>query len=188
MKPIPYQVVRSGRRTIAIQITCDGQVLVRCPYGVSGLQIQDFVESKRSWIEKHITRKPENVSLLSKEELQRLRKEGREVFLQRVMHYAPLIGVKWDRITVRFQKTRWGSCTGKGNLSFNGLLLLAPAEVLDYVVVHELCHRLEMNHPKKFWQAVASAYPNYPAARKWLREKGGALVARLGRCDNETDI
>ena len=93
---------------------------------------------------------------------------------------APLVGVSYGGITIRAQKTRWGSCSSKGNLNFNCLLLLAPAEVLDYVVVHELCHRREMNHSPKFWAEVERVLPDYDARRKWLKENGPGLISRLG--------
>ena len=80
---------------------------------------------------------------------------------------------------MRRQRSKWGSCSSAGNLNFNCLLLLAPLEVLDYVVVHELCHRLEMNHSPRFWAEVRRVLPDYEAARGWLREEGGSLMARL---------
>ena len=181
MGKITYQVIRSARRTIAIQITKEGRVLVCCPYQMKDAQIDAFVNSKHSWIEKHLHRQRPVASVLTPEELEQLRRNGQELFRQRVTYFAPLAGVQWNRITVRFQKTRWGSCTGNGNLSFNGLLLLAPPEVLDYVVVHELCHRKEMNHSPKFWAEVARVCPQYAACRKWLREHGATLIARLGQ-------
>ncbi len=94
-------------------------------------------------------------------------------------HFAPLVGVSYGRITIRNQRTRWGSCSGKGNLNFNCLLMLAPPEVLDYVVVHELCHRKEMNHSPRFWAEVARVLPDYQQRRRWLKEHGGALVQRM---------
>ena len=72
-------------------------------------------------------------------------------------------------------------CTSQGNLNFNCLLMLAPSEVLDYVVVHELCHRKEMNHSARFWAEVARVIPGYEASKKWLKDNGGALIARMGR-------
>ena len=98
---------------------------------------------------------------------------------QRAAYYAPLVGVTYGRITIRKQRSRWGSCSSKGNLSFNCLLMRAPPEVLDSVVVHELCHRREMNHSDLFYAEVLRVCPDYPARRAWLKENGDALLAML---------
>ena len=82
----------------------------------------------------------------------------------------------YGRITVRDQKTRWGSCSQTGNLNFNFRLILAPSEVLDYVVVHELCHRRQMNHSTQFWQEVAQVLPDYRKRKAWLTENGWRLM------------
>lgn len=92
----------------------------------------------------------------------------------------------YGRISIRKQKTRWGSCSREGNLNFNSLLMMAPPEVLDYVVVHELCHRLEMNHSARFWAQVEKVIPDYRKPRKWLKEHGSQLMLRMhGTSDNE---
>ena len=85
------------------------------------------------------------------------------------------MGVTYGRISIREQKTRWGSCSSAGNLNFNWRLIFAPEEVLDYVVVHELAHRKEMNHSKAFYAVVESVLPDYKSSRRWLREHGDSL-------------
>ena len=97
----------------------------------------------------------------------------------RVAHFASLVGVNYGRITIRNQRTHWGSCSSKGNLNFNCLLMLAPAEVLDYVVVHELCHRKEMNHSARFWTEVEKVIPDYKVHEKWLKTEGSRLMRRM---------
>ena len=94
--------------------------------------------------------------------------------------WAPTVGKSYGRVTIREQRTRWGSCSAQGNLNFNCLLMLAPPEVLDSVVVHELCHRKEPNHSKRFYAEVLRVLPDYRARQKWLKENGHRLLARLG--------
>lgn len=176
------RVIRSGRRTIAIEINQDLQVIVRAPIGMRQAEIQAFVESKTDWITKHLekmrNRKRSEEGehpVLSAEELQELADQARRVIPQRVAYYAGIVGVTYGRITIRSQKTRWGSCSSGGNLNFNCRLMKAPTSVLDYVIVHELCHRLEMNHSSRFWALVEQVMPDYRVHRKWLREHGSSL-------------
>ena len=152
MSKMPYRVIRSNRKTIAIQIEADGSILVRCPKGLSDATVHAFVESKENWLQKHLQtrfRKPE-LPAYTEEEISLLSKQAKTVIPVRVAYYAPLVGVDYGRVTIRCQKTRWGSCSGKGNLNFNCLLMEVPRDVLDYVVVHELCHRKAMNHSRIF--------------------------------------
>lgn len=176
-----YTILRSRRKTIAIQITPAGQVLVRCPLGMSKRQIQQFVDSKREWICTHLTRIAQTPVLppFSEEEIKEMVQWAKDTLPERVAFWAARAGVTYDRITIRRQHSRWGSCSSKGNLNFNCLLALVPEAVLDYIIVHELCHRRHMNHSPVFWAEVARLLPDYPQARAWLRDKGGALIARL---------
>lgn len=105
-------------------------------------------------------------------ELQRLRTAARADLTERVTRLAARMGVDFAGITIRAQRTRWGSCSARGSLSFNCLLMLAPPEMREYVAVHELCHRKQMNHSAAFWREVALWLPDYAAQRAWLREHG----------------
>ena len=105
----------------------------------------------------------------------RYRKAAKEYFTKRVEHYIELTGGTYTRITIRDQKTRWGSRSSSGTLSFNYRLMYAPLKILDYVVVHELCHITHMNHSKDFWNMVGSILPDYKESRNWLKEHGREL-------------
>jgi predicted metal-dependent hydrolase len=158
-------------------------VEVRCPKRCSKREIDAFVVSKESWIRKHlqtIADRPQQL-LFTGEELRALTQNAAAVLPERVRYFAEKIGVSYGRITIRSQRTRWGSCSAKGNLNFNCLLSLCPEEVRDYVVIHELCHRKEMNHSDKFWSHVARVCPDYKARRKWLKDNGPGLIARMVR-------
>ena len=100
---------------------------------------------------------------------------------ERVRHFAPLAGVRYGRITIRFQGARWGSCSSLGNLNFNCLLMLAPLGTIDSVVVHELCHRKQMNHSPRFYREVLRVYPNYYEDQRWLKEEGHRLLVAAKR-------
>ncbi len=179
---ISYHVIRSDRRTVSLQIMPEGQVLVRCPRRMRDREIRSFVSSKAQWIEKHLEKQRNAARLpgLTMDELRQLADRAMQIIPQRVTFFAPLIGVGYGRITIRNQRTRWGSCSSQGNLNFNCLLMLAPPEVADYVIVHELCHRKEMNHSARFWAEVERILPDYKECRKWLKENGTALMGRMG--------
>jgi len=106
----------------------------------------------------------------------RYRTAARARFESRAEYYQKFTGGYYSSITVRDQKTRWGSCSSRGTLSFNYRLIFAPPEVLDYVVVHELCHLTHMNHSKDFWNMVARIMPDYKAHKQWLRDHGNELT------------
>lgn len=106
----------------------------------------------------------------------RYRNAARAQFENRVAYYHPLTGGHFTSITIRDQKSRWGSCSSRGTLSFNYRLIFAPPAVLDYVVVHELCHLTHMNHSRDFWNMVGTIMPDYKARRGWLRDHGHELT------------
>ncbi|MBS5665129.1 MAG: M48 family metallopeptidase [Roseburia sp.] len=179
-------LIRSRRKSLAIEITPELQVVVRAPARMPVREINAFVQEKDDWIRAHLQRMEEKKRLreqhrepaFSEEELQELATQAMKLIPQKVHYYAQIIGVTYGRITIRNQRTRWGSCSGKGNLNFNCLLLLMPEDVLDYVVVHELCHRKEMNHSARFWEEVEKILPDYRQRRKWLKDNGGRIMDR----------
>jgi predicted metal-dependent hydrolase len=104
------------------------------------------------------------------------RDRARELLADRVRHYAPLMGVAVPRLRITGAERRWGSCSTSGTVSFAWRLVMAPVDVIDYVVVHELAHLQEMNHSRRFWAVVAAVMPDHDARRRWLRDHGGMLT------------
>ena len=175
-----YQIIRSARRSVSVEVRPEG-VIVRVPRLMPKGRIDEFLRSKQAWIERRMAALAEarRTPPLSPAELADLAARAKQVIPARVRHYAPLVGTDYGRVTIRCQRTRWGSCSAKGNLNFNCLLLLAPPEALDSVVVHELCHRLEMNHSKRFYENVLRVYPDYYRHHAWLKEHGPVLMRRM---------
>ncbi|MCM1135266.1 MAG: M48 family metallopeptidase [Clostridium sp.] len=103
------------------------------------------------------------------------RREAAAVFEEKAEEFAKRLQVSFHTIRIKDQKSRWGSCSSKGNLNFNWRLIMAPEPVCDYVIIHELCHLVHMNHSAEFWALVGSICPEHKQYRKWLREKGGKL-------------
>ena len=178
------EVVRSRRKTLAVQVK-NGQAVIRAPLRASDTEIRRFVEQYRGWIETRLAEsrareaEKQQVPKLTKAEISALKEEARRVIPQRAAYYARLIGTDYGKITIRCQKTRWGSCTAKGDLSFNCLLMLMPESVMDSIVVHELCHRKYMNHSARFYEQVRRVFPEYNACRKWLKEHDEMILARV---------
>ena len=181
---LPIEVLRSNRRTISIEIKPSG-IIVRAPRRMSSQEIYAFVFKKQTWIEKHRSQMQERQQArelqgaYTTEELKALAEKALVVIPEKVMHYAPLVGVDYGRITIRNQHTRWGSCSSKGNLNFNCLLMLLPDDIIDSIVVHELCHRKHMNHSPQFYAEVERVFPEYKRCNKWLNENGGMYLSRL---------
>ncbi len=178
-----YRVIRSRRKSFGLEMRPDG-LLVRAPLRATRAEIEEVILKHQRWIEKQekklASRKEirKTIVPLTEAELRALADEALKVIPERVAYYAPKIGVTYGRITIRNQRTRWGSCSAKGNLNFNCLLMLAPPEVLDSVVVHELCHRKEMNHSDRFYAEVLRVFPDYWKWHGWLKEHGNELMVR----------
>lgn len=178
------EIVRSSRKTMSLQIKPDGAIVVRAPKRLPEREIYRFVQEKADWIEKHMAKVQQaneagELSPLSAAEIHALAQQALQVIPPRVQYYAARMRVTYGRITVRNQTTRWGSCSSQGNLNFNCLLMLAPVEILDYVIVHELAHRKQMNHSAAFWAEVEAVFPDYRQRVKWLKTNGATLLARM---------
>ena len=175
-----YDIIRSRRRTMAAQIK-GGRLIVRAPLFATDAEIGNFVQKHQRWAEKHLAEAQalNAIEPLTMDELRNLAEQAKTIIPQRVAYYASLIGVDYGRITIRAQHSRWGSCSTKGNLNFHCLLMLTPPEVIDSVVVHELCHRKEMNHSPKFYAEVLRVCPDYQKWHNWLTQNGPALMHRI---------
>lgn len=181
MDSIKYNLIRSNRKTISLQLAADGALTVRAPAGMPESEIRKFVEAKRSWIQSHrskLAAQPQEPNL-TMADIHTLADRALKVIPARAAHFAPIVGVNYRRITIRNQRSRWGSCSSEGNLNFNCLLMLCPAEVVDYVVVHELCHRKEMNHSPRFWAEVERVLPDFKQRERWLKDHGTAIMRRM---------
>ena len=191
---IEIPIIRSKRKTLGLEVKYDGTVNARVPMRAPREIIERFIREHEAWI----IRKRQEWSLAGNNqddvagEFGERKKRGanavdpskilppvetkegkakiRQYIERQVEYYAKVMGITYGRISMRNQKTRWGSCSSQGNLNFNNRLLFVPEELVDYVVVHELAHRKEMNHSKAFWNVVEKYMPDYKERRKKLRE------------------
>lgn len=174
---ILVHIIRSGRKSIGLEVKGDVTALARIPARLSDRELKEFLKNHAGWLQDKVrmVRERQNegesanavpVNELTPEDIEYIK----DRIIGRVKYYGNLMSVSYGRITIRNQKTRWGSCSVKGNLNFNYQLAYLPQELLDYVVVHELCHRRHMNHSAEFWQEVEKYYPAYKACRKRLKE------------------
>lgn len=179
------EVRRSKRKSATIKITADMQIVVFVPLYVSDNEIEKMVISKSKWIDEHMLKVQSTIDERSKlekitfEQVKELADQAVEYIPKRVKYYAEKENFVYNKITIKNLVSRWGSCSTKGNLNFNCLLMLTPDYVIDYIVVHELCHLREMNHSEKFWAEVEKIMPDYQRAELWLKQNGGNLISRM---------
>ena len=182
---LTYVIQKSRRRSMSIQVADDRKIIVKVPLGTSTFVAENFILEKKNWITKQLAKVEQQSKLadsmgpLSEEDIRQIKKKARVVIPQRVEFYAKMAGISYNRIFIRLQKSRWGSCSVDGNLNFNCLLVLMPPEVLDSVVVHELYHRRHMNHSREFYNDVLRIFPDYKRCDKWLKQNGGAYFKRV---------
>ena len=166
-----YEVIYSDRRTISLSVK-DGRLIVRAPRGTSGARIRELIREHREWIEKHVSisrAKAELYASLGEEDIKRLKKLAKAVLPKKTEYYARMMGIDYGRITITSAKGRFGSCSSAGNIAYSYRLMLYPDEAIDYVVVHELAHRRQMNHSAAFYKIVASVFPDYKYRKALLK-------------------
>ncbi len=179
---LEYKIIKSNRKSYAIQIYSKSKIVVRVPLNMTDEEVYNLIDSKRDWIENNLksyensTSKLKYLKPLSDYDILKLKDKAKEIIPIKVDYYAKIMGISYNKISIKCQKTRWGSCSSKRNLNFNCLLMLTPDNVIDYIIVHELCHLKEMNHSKRFWNEVKTVLPNYEESHKWLKENGNIII------------
>jgi len=177
----------SLRRSVSASVDANGKITVKAPLWLPEKEIERFLRANTDKLLKYRQKQEQRNSpasageLLTDDDINKLRAAAKKYIPARTTELADMVGVSYGRISIRCQKTRWGSCSSEGNLNFNCLLMLCPVEIVDYVIVHELCHRKEMNHSKRFWAEVESVLPDYSARRAWLKKNGGEIMKRAGK-------
>ena len=167
---------RARRMRLAVYHT--GVVVVTAPQVAGFSIVEQFMVRKARWV----LDKLENVKRFSgrivikdtRREYLKHRESARSLAVARMAHFNTVYNFSWNQVAIRNQKSRWGSCSKKGNINFNYKIALLPTHLADYVIVHEMCHLGEFNHSQKFWNLVAEAYPNHKEARSELRKIGVA--------------
>ncbi|MCX6797873.1 MAG: SprT family zinc-dependent metalloprotease [Candidatus Falkowbacteria bacterium] len=162
-------------RHLRLALHNNGEVILTRPRYVSEKYATAFLLSKGAWLEKQLAKikNSKNFSLLSetKAEYSVNQAKARAVITERLSYLNAVYNFKYKSISIRNQKTRWGSCSRRGGLSFNYRLIFFSPQVIDYVIAHELCHLKEFNHSKKFWDLVARAIPDYKKIRRELKNQ-----------------
>ena len=170
-----YRLIRAKRKTVSLRIEEDGTLTVRAPLRMAIRETDQIVEEHREWILtrlKALEARKQVKRTYTEQERESGKKMARKAIIEKCQMFGEQMGISYGMISIREQKTRWGSCSSKGNLNFNWKLILMPEEILDYVVVHELAHRKEMNHSRAFWAIVEQVLPDYQERRDWLKKKG----------------
>lgn len=168
-----YRIIYSNRRSLALQVTPEGKIIVRAPRGYPKSEIERVVASRSAWLEEKLEKvaaRREKYPEPTPEELDELFEQARTRLPPKIAKYAAIMGLRPAGITITNAKTRFGSCSNKGRISFSCLLMRYPEEAIDYVVVHELAHLVHMNHSSDFYALVASVLPDYKARAALLKQ------------------
>lgn len=169
---IPYRVIRSDRRTMALEVSREGEVLVRAPLQMPIRAIESFVSEHVGWIEKALEKqrkRAEGCHEPTADEIKALKKAAAEILPRRVEYFSSLTGLVPTGVKITSARGRFGSCSGKNSICFSCFLMMYPPEAIDYVVLHELAHIRHHDHSKRFWALVAEYMPDYTERRKLLK-------------------
>ena len=172
VKPMKYNVKYSSRKTISIQITREAEVVVLAPYHTAPEKIEELVHTHEDWISTHIKkmeRRIDSTPNLSEEEIQKMKIEAKQKLSEMVERFSRFMDLEYGRITITSAKSRFGSCSSDGNLSFSYRCMFYPLEVQEYIVVHELSHLVHMDHSKDFYKLVSSVLPDYKKRAQYLK-------------------
>jgi len=168
-----YSIIYAKRKSITICVTRNGEIVVKCPKYVDKRTIDNFVNSKKDWIEKtqnKIKASLENKIVIDSKKVEELKERAIKVIGQRINYYSKLLNVIPNKVVIGSAKSYWGYCDIKNNLNFSWRLMLASEKAIDYVVVHELTHIKHHDHSKAFWNEVEKIIPGYKLLRKELNE------------------
>ncbi len=173
MNDFSYKLRRSKRaKNISLSVYSDSRVILTIPWWVPVFVGKKFLESKRQWVIDKLRVKGEELKTRkrsTRKDYLKNKEKARKFIKSRIEYLNQCYGFEYKRISIRDTRTRWGSCSAKGNLNFSYKLLFLPKELADYVIVHELCHLKEMNHSKKFWDLVERMAPDHKQIRKKIR-------------------
>jgi len=173
-KKIDYTLKKSNRaHRVRLSVSHDGSVAVTIPYGLRESIAEGFLKEKVNWLFSQLdfVKQFEGRIVIKKTKRDyKLNKEKTLEFVKsRVEYFSKLYRFEYNRILVKNQKTRWGSCSKKGNINFNYKIVFLPERLADYIIVHELCHTKELNHSKSFWNLVAEILPDYQELRREVK-------------------
>ena len=167
-----YKIIYSRRKTLSLCVK-DGEIIAHAPIGFSEKRIDDFVNSKKEWVlgalKKQKDRNEKYVGL-SEEKISEIKKSAKEYFNEKTAYFASIMNLKYSRITITSAKTRFGSCSSRGNISYSWRLMLYPEEAREYVVIHELSHLVHMTHSSSFYKLLETYMPNYKEIKKLLKK------------------
>ena len=179
-----YKLIRSERRTLAMELSPEGDLILRAPRRMPLRLIEQFIASHEDWIAKHrekIRRRADfdEAHFSSEEQVRELITRAKEILPRKTEHWAKVMGVTPAGVRISQAKKRFGSCSAENRIAYSYRLMAYPEEAIDYVVVHELCHLVHHNHSKAFWDLVAQTMPDYATHRQWLKTQGKALICRI---------